>query len=150
MSDNRINTTLPLRAGLLPPAFDADSEKTRIMSQFDQADIDAIDLMGARVLVAKWIREKAGSIHLATQTKREDGFQGKIGLVLKTGPLAFTDDARHDWHGQSAQPGDWVLYGYSDGHDFDYTAPGKFDRVPCKVLEEGHIQAVLPRPDFAY
>lgn len=141
---------LALRAKPLIPTFDPDEEREKIMSQIDAAELDQVEVFGARLMVAKWIRTKAGSIHMAQQTQREDGFQGKVGLVLKVGPLAFQDDANHDWCGLTVKPGDWVVYGHCDGHDFDFSPKGTFDRIPCKILDEANIQMIVPRPDFAY
>lgn len=142
--------TIPLRKKIEIPRIDVDAERKRLLDQFDAADIQAMVVVGAKLLVAKWVREKEGSFAIPASMKKEDEYQGKVGLVLKIGPLAFENDDRHDWCGQRADPGDWVMYGYSDGYDFDYRMPGTFDRVPCKIIDESHIQAVLPRPDFAY
>lgn len=134
----------------LRPRFDSDEEKAAILGALDVAEIDDSLLMGSRLLVAKWIRRSEGKIQLTTATRNEDKFQGKVGLVLKVGPLAFEDDATHDWRGQRARPGDWVLFGYGDGTDFDYRPAGTHDHIPCKLLGEGDIAMVIPRPDFAY
>ncbi len=142
--------TLPLRPHFEVPKFDPDGEKEAILSRFDLNDIAAADVFGNRILVAKWIRENVGSIRLSAQTQREDRWQGKVGVVLAVGPLAFEDDNNNDWRGQRAKVGDWVLFSYGDGLDFDYSKPGSFDKVPCKLLREGEIAMILPRPDFAY
>jgi hypothetical protein len=107
-------------------------------------------LFGARVLVAKWIRKKVGSILLSAKTQVEDGFQGKVGLVLKVGPLAFRDDDHHDWAGQTAKAGDWIQFNYSSGSDFDHYPAGSTEPVRCKILDESEIQMIIQRPDFAF
>lgn len=132
------------------PTYDAAEEAAKIMAQFDPAELDAIQLFGGRLVVAKWIRTKAGNIILAKDTQNEDRYQGKVGLVIKVGPLAFVNDETHDWHGLSAKVGDWVMYGYNDGADFDYQPAGTFEKVPCKTIDETDVKMVLTRPDFAY
>lgn len=140
---------LPIKKNLVP-IFDSDEEKGRILAQFDMAEIEGIALFGGRLIVAKWIRDKVGRIIVPAGAKNEDNYQGKVGLVLKVGPMAFEDDANHNWYDMRAKVGDWVMYGHSDGADFDYSKNGTHDRVPCKMLDEVHVQAILPRPDFAY
>jgi hypothetical protein len=132
------------------PKFDSDAEKARIMGQFNMEEINAIPLFGARIIVAKWIRNQVRGVLMSEQTRREDGFQGKVGLVLRVGPLAFQDDDRHDWCGLSAKVGDWAVYSYSSGTDWDYSPSGPFERIPCKTLTENDIDFIVPRPDFAY
>lgn len=144
-----MNMSVPLKKTLIP-IYDADEEKQKILAQIDLDEISKIDLFGGRLIVAKWIRTNAGRIILAKETQKEDEYQGKVGLVLKLGPLAFVDDETHQWHGLAAKVGDWVMYGHSDGADFNYSKNGTHDQVPCKVLDEVHVQAILPRPDFAY
>lgn len=140
---------LPLKKNLVP-IFDSDDERQKIWNQVDMAEIEAIPLFGGRLIVAKWIRDKIGKIFVPKAAQNEDLYQGKVGLVLKVGPMAFEDDANHNWYGMRANVGDWVMFGHSDGADFDYSKNGTHDRVPCKMLDEVHVQAILPRPDFAY
>jgi len=142
-------SSLPIKKNLIP-VYDSDEEKQKILSMVDMDEIDRIELFGGRLIVAKWIRSKIGSIITVRETKKEDEYQGKVGLVLKVGPLAFVDDENHNWCGLRAKVGDWVMYGHSDGSDFNYSLNGTHDQVPCKVLNEVEVQAILPRPDFAY
>lgn len=130
--------------------LDSEAEKQALLAQFDMEELDRTELLAGRILVAKFIRTNIGKIITSTQTQNEDKFQAKVGLVLKLGPLAFENDDNHDWKGQRAKVGDWILFFYGDGHDFDYSGPTSHDRVPCKVITEGDVQMILTRPDFAY
>src|SRR5436853_7596118 len=70
-----------------------------------------------RVLVATYIapeRTKGGIIRV-DRTLAEDRFQGKVGLVIKCGPLAFVDDKVAKFGGATVKPGDWVTFRPSDG-----------------------------------
>ena len=68
------------------------------------------------VLVATYVPgEKIGSIIVPDKTLAENRFQGKMGLVLKCGPLAFKDDENVKFGGISIEPHDWVLFRPSDG-----------------------------------
>ena len=65
--------------------------------------------------------------------------------------MAFEDDENHKWYGLRANVGDWVMYGHSDGADFDYSEERHARSRPVQdELDEVHVQAILPRPDFAY
>ena len=67
------------------------------------------DLSGARVtadlvLLGTYIRNEktAGGIIRPQENLKEDEYQGKVGLVLKKGPLAYADWEDDDARGQSA------------------------------------------------
>lgn len=141
-----------LKSGLFVPGrkpCDPEVEKQSLMEKV--GDLDGLkEVMGNNILVAKWIRNKEGSIELTDLTKAEDKWQGKVGLVLAVGPQAYKEDETHDWAGQSVKVGDWVQYRASDGEDFDMRPLHSFKGVPCSWLKEGDIKVILNRPDFAY
>ena len=109
-------------------------------------DISKIDILHNQILVAVYIRpEKTKSgIFLADQTRNEDRYQGKAGLVLKKGPLAFVDDEANKFHGQNVAVGDWVFYRVSDG--FPLVINGQH----CRLLEEVHVKGKIPSPDVVF
>lgn len=118
-------------------------------------DLSGIKLFGNRVLVAKFERTMVGSsgtLYAAPKTQLEDQYQGKVGLVLKVGPTAFVDDEAHGlvWNGDSVKPGDWIFYAYADGTDMDIVPIGSTDKVHCKLLREGDVNGIVPRPDFLF
>lgn len=140
---------------VLPSSYwgvDPDIERAKIYEQIDTDEIENVSLFGNRVLVAKWIRKEIGSLITPEQSRKEDTWQGKVGLVLKVGPIAFRDDPAVgiDWCGLKCEPNDWVLYSKQDGEDFGWRPKGKHTYVEMKILREGDIAMVLPRPDFAY
>lgn len=109
-------------------------------------DISKIEILHNQILVAVYIRpEKTkGGIFLADQTRNEDRYQGKSGLVLKKGPLAFVDDDANKFHGQNVDVGDWVFYRVSDG--FPVVINGQL----CRLLEEVHVKGKIPSPDVVF
>lgn len=116
--------------------------------------IPGFDVWNNNVLVVKFIRKtvgKSGTLVAPESTQREDMWQGKAGYVVKIGPSAFKDDPDLGikFYGQKARPGDWVMYRNSDGIDFDYLSP-RGARIPCRILEDSHIQMTVPRPDLLY
>lgn len=66
---------------------------------------------GYRVLVLQYIRPETsrGGIIYADQTKAEDQWQGRVGLVLAVGPDAWRDPDRYPG-GPWAKVGDVVLW----------------------------------------
>src|SRR5215475_13835609 len=72
------------------------------------------ELFGNTILVAVYVRpEKARhgtlELHLSDQTRKEDEYQGKVGLVVKMGPRAYVDDDNFSFNGQKVEVGDWVV-----------------------------------------
>jgi hypothetical protein len=134
------------------PSVDPEAEKAAIIKAIgaDMATMPGFAIAANGVLVAKWIRKKIGSFVTAAQTQREDGWQGKIGLVLALGPSAFIDDGRYTFAGFAAKIGDWVWYTSTDGTDQDFQPTGSFERVPFRLLRDFEIRGKVPRPDFFY
>ena len=52
-------------------------------------------------------------------TATEDKYQGKVGLVVKLGPLAFKEDDTHKWGDTVPKIGDWVLVNVGETYSFD-------------------------------
>lgn len=109
-------------------------------------DLSKVEIMHNQILVAVYIRPErtASGLYLADKTRDEDRFQGKAGLVLKKGPLAFVDDDANKFHGQDVNIGDWVFYRVSDGF------PVNINGQLCRLLEEVHIKGKIPSPDVVY
>jgi len=109
-------------------------------------DISKIEVLHNQILVGVYIRpEKTkGGILLTSQTRDEDRYQGKAGLVLKKGPLAFVDDDNNKFHGQNVDVGDWVFYRVSDGF------PLVLNGTLCRLLEEVHVKGKIPSPDVVF
>lgn len=141
------------------PAFDEEEDhKQEIFTRI--GEIDGIFLFN-EVLVAKYIREKI-SEHLvaSAETRREDIWQGVVGLVLMVGPTAFQDDeaTKFPWEawirakviterGQAPiKRGDWVLYRSSDGWDKDLQLTGEYEVAHCRVLQDAHIRGKVKYP----
>lgn len=113
-------------------------------------DVSHIKVMHNHVLVAIYIRpEKTkGGLYIADKTRDEDKYQGKVGIVLATGPLAFVDDDRNHFHGQSVEPGDWIAYRIADGWAFRLN--GADGTIECRMLEDAHVRMILSHPDDVY
>jgi co-chaperonin GroES (HSP10) len=108
-------------------------------------DISGVVMAGPRVLVATYIEpEKTkGGIIRPDNTLAEGRFQGKVGLVLSMGPLAFKDDTIAKFGGFSVKPGDWVVYRASDGFEMFFVDPNGREGTPCRVVEDQNIIAKI-------
>lgn len=137
-------TIVPVRA--LTPKEEAEAIFKKL------GDLSGVRLFGNRVLVAKFIRSTIGSgvLVAASDTKKEDRWQGKIGLVVMKGTTAFTDDAEFTWHGDDVNVGDWVFFQYGDGTDVEICPRGGTEAVFCKILKEGEVAGIVPRPDLFF
>jgi co-chaperonin GroES (HSP10) len=108
--------------------------------------LDGIQIFHNQILVAVYIRPNVteGGIHLPDQTIDEDKWQGKVGMVLKKGPIAFLDDPRNSFHGQNVEPGEWVMFRVSE-------APAiSVNGVHCRLLEDIHVRGVISSPSFIW
>ncbi len=129
--------------------FDPVVERDKIMRRLP--DIAQCKIFGPRILVAKFIRDRlSASIAIAKDTATEDKWQGKHGLVLAIGHLAFQSDSVNNFGPDTVKVGDWVMFQYGDGQDYDYRPPGTHDLIPCKVLKDVEIAGLVPRPDMFF
>jgi co-chaperonin GroES (HSP10) len=108
--------------------------------------VDKVEMLGARVLVATYKRAEktAGGIFLTHKTIDEDDYQGRVGLVLKMGPLAFKEDDTHVWPGNVPKVGDWVLMNIGDARRMT------LGEWPTRIIEDVHIAGILDRPDVVW
>lgn len=108
--------------------------------------LDNFTLFHNQILVATYIRPErtASGLFLPDSTRSEDRFQGKVGLALRLGPLAFKDDERVKFYGQNVDSGDWVVYRPSDG--WAVTING----VDCRVLADTDVKMTVASPDVAF
>jgi len=130
----------------MPPALMSHIEDPANEIRKRIGDISKIEVLHNQILVGVYIRpEKTkGGILLTPQTRDEDRYQGKAGLVLKKGPLAFVDDDNNKFHGQNVDVGDWVFYRVSDGF------PLVLNGTLCRLLEEVHVKGKIPSPDVVF
>jgi hypothetical protein len=106
------------------------------------------EFFGNMILVAVYVRPKKArhgtlTLELADSTVDEDKHQGKVGLVIGLGPLAFVDDDRTEFHGQKVEIGDWVVFRPSEGWAMTLTS----NQVLCRHLTEQNIRMKIRSPD---
>lgn len=112
-------------------------------------DPTAYRLMNNQLLIAPHTLPDAtaGGIIRSDQSKAEDRWQGKVGLVIAAGPTAFQDDAVNKFGGARAEIGDWVVTRPTDGFEVQL---GGIRGAVCKIVEDTHVRMVVPDPDAVY
>lgn len=77
-------------------------------------------------------------------THDEATYQGKVGLCIAKGPLAFVDDDRTKFRGQTVEIGDWVCFDRHNG--FQQTIA----RLHCRRLTDMQVESVVDDPKLIY
>lgn len=109
-------------------------------------DLSHIDVFNSEVLLAIYQRpEKTrGGIIMTAQSRDEDIYQGKSGLVVKKGPLAFQSTESVDFAGQDVEVGQWIAIRPTDGWAI------KVNGVECRLVTDVNIKLRIPAPDMVY
>lgn len=111
--------------------------------------IKDIPIYGASILVAIYRRPEktAGGIIRPGSSLDEDIYQGKVGLVLKTGPFPEDEEDKKFFNGRVPQVGDWVVFRASEGISF-----GFLDRKgDCRFLKDRRsIWMTIPDPEMVW
>jgi len=111
-------------------------------------DLSEFEVPLNNILVGIYMRPQmtTGGILLTDDTRREDLYQGKAGLVLKCGPLAFVDDEHVKFNGFCPKPGDWVAFRSSDGLKLDVRSKDGH----CILLKDTQVKLLIPAPDLIF
>lgn len=119
----------------------AKDPKTEILEKI--GDLSKVDIFNNQVLVAVYIRpEKTkGGIILAGQTRDEDKYQGKVGLVVKMGSQAFVPSGDYKFDDINVSEDDWVFFRPSDGWSITV------NDVLCRILDDVNVRGKITHPD---
>lgn len=126
----------------------ADIEKARDATKAAVGDVSNFEVFGNNVLVGLYKRPdrtKSGII-LADSTRDEDRYQGKVGMVLKKGPLAFKGGDKYDFGGLDVNEGDWVVFRVSDGWPLSINDKDGH----CRMVPDFEIRARVSQPDLVF
>lgn len=109
----------------------------------DLGDIKDFEIFNNQVLCAVYVRPQKtkSGLYLTSQTVDEDKIQGKVGLVVKTGPDAFKDASGEWFNDMDIELSDWVVFRPSDG--WSITVNG----VLCRILDDTNIRGRVQHPD---
>lgn len=106
-------------------------------------DLDSVEVFGNQILVAVYKRPERtkSGVFMPDSTRQEDEYQGKAGLVVKLGPLAFKDSEGVKFHGQKVDLGAWIAYRVSDGWSV------RVNGTLCRMLDDTNVKLRIPAPD---
>lgn len=109
-------------------------------------DVSGVDVLTDLVLVGTFIRseKRASGLLLPKEHLQEDEFQGKVGLVLKTGPLAYADWEDDSSRGKNATLHTWVVFAIKD------TWPIQVNGVACRVVPYDKLRMRLNEPTMVF
>lgn len=109
-------------------------------------DISEFQLFHNQCLCAVYIRpEKTKSgILLPGQTRDEDKWQGKVGLIVKLGPSAFDDPESRWFQGVSVKLHDWIVFRPAEGWQLTV------NNVLCRIVDDVHVRGTIPHPDMIW
>lgn len=110
-------------------------------------DLSNAEVFTDLVLVGTFIRHErtAGGIIRPTDNVKEDEYQGKVGLVLAKGPMAWmpNDDGSSDG-GANAEIGSWVVYAIKDGW------PVQINGTPCRFVPYSKLRMRTNDPNLVF
>jgi co-chaperonin GroES (HSP10) len=109
-------------------------------------DISDIEVLNDRILIAIYRHEGVtkGGIHTTTTTEDESDYQGKVGLVIKIGPLVNVP-GKEITRGAEFKLGDWVVVNPSSGLSMHAGQHGS--KRMLRMLVEKDIHMRVKRPD---
>lgn len=109
-------------------------------------DLSGFELFSGWILLGSYIRPEktAGGIIRPGINVDEDQWQGRVGLVLKKGPLAFQDDQNTDFAGQDVNEGDWVAFNLNDSRAL------QVNKTACRLIQDTKIVARVSDPEMVF
>lgn len=81
---------------------------------------------------------------ISSKTQDETKWQGRVGLLVAKGPLAWKSDDRVDFGGTNYELGDWVCYDRQDGRQIS------INRVHCRRLKDVDVWGKTDDPHLVY
>ena len=109
-------------------------------------DLSGLKLFNNQILAAVYIRPETtkSGILLPGQTRDEDRYQSKVGLIVHMGPSAFEDSTGQWFKDVDVGLHDWIIFRPSD------TWSLTVNNVLCRVIDDDKIRGQVAHPDQAY
>jgi len=109
-------------------------------------DLSNVNVKFNMVLMATYIRpaKTAGGIIRPDMNVGEDEWQGKVGLVLKLGSMAYVDDADTQFEGEKVSEGDWAVYKIGDTWSINING------YPCRMIKDSSIKMTVTDPNIVF
>ncbi len=108
--------------------------------------LSGVDVFSDLVLVGTYIEDEmtTGGIYKPKEVVQESEFQGKVGLVLKSGPLAFGDWEEDADRGKNAKVHTWVVFAIKD------TWPLQVNKTACRVVPYEKLRMRVDDPVMVF
>lgn len=105
-------------------------------------DLSGIDVLSDLVLLGTYIRPEktSGGIIRPRENVEEDEHQGKVGLVLKKGPIAYGDWEDDEHLGKNATLHTWVVFQTANTWKF------QLNGVACSVVPYERLRLRIDDP----
>jgi co-chaperonin GroES (HSP10) len=129
------------------PTYEEGIDPRKVLFDLVKEHLNHIDApYGNRVLVATapHCDKSSGGIIYTSKRVDEGRYQGKVGLILMTGPTAFKYDGMYDWEGPKPSVGDWVYYRPTDSYETGING------VPCRFIRDELIIGRVTEPEAIY
>jgi len=109
-------------------------------------DLSSVEVKFNMVLLATYFRPEktSGGVFLPDENKAEDEWQGKVGLVMKLGPMAYEDDAETDFGGEKVEVGEWAVYKIGDTWSLNING------YPCRMIRDSSIKMTVKDPNMVF
>ena len=109
-------------------------------------DLSSVEVFSDLVLVGTYIEDEktSGGIIKPKETVQESEFQGKVGLVMKAGPLAYGDWEDDTERGMNAKPHTWVVFAIKD------TWPLQVNKTACRVVPYEKLRMRVDDPAMIF
>lgn len=131
--------------------FGEEKDQRQALLDATRDAVAGITMMRNRVLVATYVglARTPGGIIMPDRTMDESRFQGKVGLVLKKGPMAFRFP--DEFESDIPDVGDWVFYRASDATECGLRIVGTHrDGVLCRHIHDDHIVGIVDDPELIW
>jgi co-chaperonin GroES (HSP10) len=127
-------------------AESSDDPRTALLNAIGKKTLREFTVLHSQVLIATYVRaaKTAGGIFMPDKVIEEDRWQGNIGLVIALGKGAFKDDGVAQFHGDTLEIGDWVMYVPADGVSLFIR------QVPCRLFQDSRILMKVTNPEIYY
>lgn len=109
-------------------------------------DLKKVHICADMVLIGIYFRPEktAGGIYRPDANVEEDMWQGKVGLLLASGPDAFKDTHDYTFSEPIPKVGDWVVYKVGDAWSLN------INKYPCRLVRDVNIRITLDDPEIVF
>jgi hypothetical protein len=120
-------------------------------------DISEMDVFGSQILVGDYLRpaKTKGGLWTPADSQKEDVFQGKVTMILKIGPTAFSEKDADLYGGTLPKVGDWVFNRAMDSFQLSVKGDGsvndpsrEFTGWPCRLIYAADLYGRVKHPQI--